>query len=105
MDDKIVVFKRERPGYDWSSREESATLCSSGLDEYVSIPNRVNEFDAVFTTEEPRANGHFKMIKNPGDACTFQTYDGIAWTGDARDLLARLWVQGYRYCNVRYARS
>ncbi len=103
MDDKIVVFSRPGSGHDWRSSEEDTTICSSGLSEYLAVPRRVLEFDAVFSEKEPRASGHFRLTQPTlGGGVDLDTRGEIAWTADARILLGRMWSEGYRYLNVRY---
>ena len=97
MDDRVVIFERSEVGGDWYCADEEASLCSSGLKDYVGIPEHIHEFDAVFSTDRPDDVDVFEVYNGKLDIA-----GGIDFFENASEFLIRIYQDGFRYLHVRY---
>ena len=112
MRNRILTFTRTLDDDNWSvttdtgDPESYARVCTSTFNEYVNLPERVLEFQAIFSVRKPVGDDHFKLIPDPdpdddGDI-TLKTNMGIEWYSSAQALLLDLHQAGYRYVRVEY---
>ena len=98
----IVDFQRRSSDHDWFNTDFETSLCAEGLREYVSIPRDINEFQAIFTVEQPATANFFELEEQRDDLIGVKTEGDIAWVTSSRRLMREAWDQGYRFYEVRY---
>ena len=102
MHDRAVTFRRTSEEHDWRSEDADIALCASGFADYVSVPENVHEFVAVFTEEIPAGRDHFELIRTDTGHYTLRSEAGMAWYDNVRDFIETVHDEGYRYVNVQY---